>query len=163
MKMNKKETNFGAEELKNKIRWCCRQKEGIRIIDPNENLCREYLKEADDTLDGLALVRGKWKLIMAYYACYNALYSLLLKAGIKSEIHSCSIAVMAFIEGFDENDMVFMEKLKDDRINVQYYLKKKELDDETKVKDFVLKCKQIGEKLDIEKLRERIRRINEKN
>jgi len=144
------------EELRRKIRWCGKQKEGIRLIEPNENLCKEYLKEADSTLDDLMRITSKWKLIMAYYACYNALYALLLKAGIKSEIHTCTIALMAHIEGFDEEDIIFMENLKDDRINAQYYLKKKELRDESKVKDFVLKCKKAAAALDSQKLRKEL-------
>src|SRR3989344_6006062 len=88
-------------------------------------------------------------IIMVYYSCYSALYSILIKAGIKCEIHSCSIALMGMI-GFDKEDIKFMEKLKDDRTNVQYYLKEKELEDENKVKEFLLKCKNIGNEIDVQ-------------
>jgi uncharacterized protein (UPF0332 family) len=34
-----------------------------------------------------------WIATTAYYARYFALYALLMKIGIKSEIHDCSIAI----------------------------------------------------------------------
>ena len=149
--------------MNEKIKWCLRKKEGISIVEPNENLSNEYRKEADNTLETMLETKGKWKIIMAYYSCYSALYSILIKAGIKCEIHSCSIALMGMI-GFDKEDIKFMEKLKDDRTNVQYYLKEKELEDENKVKEFLLKCKDIANKIDAQKIKEIARQVqnNEK-
>ena len=149
--------------MNEKIKWCLRKKEGISIVEPNENLSNEYRKEADNTLETMLETKGKWKIIMAYYSCYSALYSILIKAGIKCEIHSCSIALMGMI-GFDKEDIKFMEKLKDDRTNVQYYLKEKELEDESKVKEFLLKCKDIANKIDAQKIKEIARQVqnNEK-
>ena len=144
--------------MNEKIKWCLRKKEGISIVEPNENLSNEYRKEADNTLETMLETKGKWKIIMAYYSCYSALYSILIKAGIKCEIHSCSIALMGMI-GFDKEDIKFMEKLKDDRTNVQYYLKEKELEDENKVKEFLLKCKNIGNEIDVQMVMEKIRQV----
>ena len=36
-----------------------------------------------------------------YYVCYNALYSLLVKCGIKCEIHDCNFKLM-FLFDFDK-------------------------------------------------------------
>ncbi|MEK6888041.1 MAG: hypothetical protein AABX14_03795 [Candidatus Aenigmatarchaeota archaeon] len=117
------------------------------------------MKEADDTLENVFTAKGKWKLITAYYACYNALYSVLMKCGIKCEIHDCTIELMGML-GFDTSDIKYMIKLKEDRIQAQYYLKNIQLKDESKSKEFILKCKAVLDSLDsgkIEKIREKIR------
>ncbi len=33
-----------------KLRWCCKQKAGLKIEKPNDNLAKEYLKSAEETL-----------------------------------------------------------------------------------------------------------------
>lgn len=103
-------------------------------------------------------LNGKWKVITAYYACYNALYSILMKAGVKSEIHDCTLSLMDFLE-FENHEKDFMMHLKVDRIDAQYYLKDKKLSDDKTVKQFVNKCKQILLE-DLSLFRERV--INEK-
>ena len=143
----------------NKLEWCCNKKNGITLIEPNDNLSDEYMKESDKTLDSLDLINDKWGLIMGYYACYNALYSLMMKMGIKSEIHDCSIELMKMIPQFSDDDINFIKNLKKDRIDAQYYLKDKVLDDKGKEKEFVLKCKQIKGELDTPSIREKLRRI----
>ena len=143
----------------NKIGWCCKQNKGIKLIEPNDNISNEYMKEANQTLGGLEPVSGKWKIIMAYYSCYNALYSILMKSGISSEIHDCSIALMNLINGFSQDDVSFMQELKGNRIEVQYYLKDKSLEDISLVKGFILKCKQISHEIQIEELRGKISKI----
>ena len=127
---------------KNKIAWCTKQAKGIKITDPKNHLCDSYIKEADETLENVFATKGKWKVITAYYACYNALYSILMKCGIKSEIHDCTIELMGLFE-FEGREIEFIRKLKKDRIQVQYYLKNIGLDDEKPVKEFILKCKQV--------------------
>ncbi|NOQ56162.1 MAG: hypothetical protein GQ477_05155 [Nanohaloarchaea archaeon] len=107
------------------------------------------------------MTKGKWKVITAYYACYNASYSILMRCGIKSEIHECTIELMNLFD-FDEHDIDYISKLKQDRIHVQYYLKEIQLDDEDDVKEFILKCKQILDSpgsLQIEEVRESLRKI----
>jgi len=98
------------------------------------------MNEADETLKNVFLTKGKWKLILSYYACYNALYSILMKCGIKSEIHECTIELMSLFD-FEENQVKFLRNLKDDRIANQYYLKNIELQSEKKISEFVLECK----------------------
>jgi len=149
----------------NKLKWCCKAKNGIKLIESNENLSKEYMKEANNTLDNLLLVKGNWKLIMGYYACYNALYSILMKIGIKSEIHECSIELMNLIDGFSKEDIILIKNMKKDRIDVQYYLKDKKLEDTNKIKSFIIKCKEIIETLDIVEVRSKLEKEmeNEEN
>jgi len=109
------------------------------------------MEEADATLENVFLTRGKWKLITAYYACYNALYSLLMKCGIKCEIHDCTIELMNLL-GFTRDDTDFMARLKEDRIQVQYYLKNIELKNEEDIKKFILRCKVLSNDLNSEKI-----------
>ena len=92
--------------------------------------------------------KDKWKNIAAYYTCYEALYAILMKLGIKCEIHECTIELMTLIPEFSSGDKIFLSELKTERTDVQYYLKKPEALDEQKIKEFVLKCKTIILKLD---------------
>lgn len=141
------------EALKENVRWCLKKPTGIKLIEPNENLCEQYFREADETITSMIAQTTKWQVIMAYYACYNALYGLLQKAGIKCEIHDCSIALMILISQFTPEDIKYMDQLKKHRISVQYYLKELPLEDVQKVKSFVLKCKHIRDDLQIDEFR----------
>ncbi|MFH0956957.1 MAG: hypothetical protein V1813_03770 [Candidatus Aenigmatarchaeota archaeon] len=135
---------------KGKLSWCRRQPKGIRLAEAKPHLSRSYMEEADETLQNFLSATGKWKTITAYYACYNALYSILMKCGIVCEIHDCTIELMGFFD-FTGEEKRFMTDLKDDRIKAQYYLKKIVFGDEDKVKTFLLKCKTILNGLSSEK------------
>src|SRR3989338_3388152 len=95
-----------------KIRWCLEQRKGIQVTELKPHLSKSYMEEADSTLESVFVTKGKWKLITAYYACYNALYSILMKCGIKCEIHECSIELMALFD-FTNEDIDYMRKLKE--------------------------------------------------
>ncbi|MCK5699252.1 MAG: hypothetical protein KAH93_05360, partial [Candidatus Aenigmarchaeota archaeon] len=136
---------------KNKLRWCMKQKKGIALTETKPHLSDSYMREADDTLENVLVTKGKWKVITAYYACYNALYSILMKCGIRSEIHDCSIELMALFD-FEESDIKYIRTLKQDRIQVQYYLEKIYLEDENNVRKFIFKCKQILNDLNSSKI-----------
>lgn len=125
----------------NKLEWCLKQRRGIRLIETNENLCQEYLKSSEENLDTMSKVIGKWKSITSYYACYESLYALLQKIGIKCEVHECTLEILNLIEGFDAKLKNFIIELKKERIDVQYYLKTPKKLDEKQVKEFVLACK----------------------
>ena len=142
-----------------KIAWCKEQKGGIELVEPNDNLSQAYFKDADLTLQSISKdeeKRNKWDLIMAYYACYNALYAIFMKAGIKCEIHDCSLSLMELVKGFDNADIKFVKDLKDKRIQAQYYLKSEKLENFNLVKQFIFKCKRIVENFDVEYLREKV-------
>ncbi|MFH1440349.1 MAG: hypothetical protein ABIG89_07295 [Candidatus Woesearchaeota archaeon] len=143
-----------------KLIWCCKQKRGITLIDFKYHLSESYLKEADETIEMMIVANKKWKVITGYYACYHALYSILMKAGVKSEIHDCTIELMKLFEEFNDEEYIFLKKLKKDRIDAQYYIKDVELKSEDNVKSFVIKCKLIlndFNKDKIERLRVTIR------
>ncbi len=137
--------------------WCKRQKKGIRLIEPNENVARDYFVKADNALIMASTVEsGEWKATGAYYACYDALYALLQMAGVKCKIHDCSIALMRFFD-FQNEDIEFVKGLKLNRINAQYYVGREfALGDTKMVKDFVLRCRKISKGADFGKIREKI-------
>ena len=132
------------------ISWCLKQNKGIKLITPNSNLSNSYVKDADNSLEAMDINKGKWKIIVAYYSCYNMLYALLMKAGIKSEIHDCTISLMNLF-GFEKNQIIFISNLKKKRINVQYYLKEERID-VRRIKSFVLVCKEKLLNLDESKI-----------
>jgi len=37
----------------NKIKWCLEQKRGIELVEPNDNLARAYLNDAEDSLESM--------------------------------------------------------------------------------------------------------------
>ncbi len=125
-----------------KIRWCLKKKVGLKVISPNLHISESYMQEANDTFDSMLNTKGKWKVIMAYYSSYNALYSILMKCGISSENHECTIEMMKML-GFSEKNCNYMKELKHKRIDVQYYLKKIELGETIGVKLILNECKKI--------------------
>lgn len=129
------------------------QPKGIKLIEPSEGISEEYFKRANEDLDAMEQCVGTWRVVIAYYACYSALYALLMRAGIKCEIHDCTLELVRLIDGLSESDYAFLTELKKNRINAQYYLKTVSLKDTSQVKNFVFKCKNQAEHLDIEKLR----------
>ena len=75
-----------------KINWCKSKKKGIKLINPNDNLAQEYYENAEETLRVLNKTKetgsNMWLSAQTYYTMYFAAYSLLMKIGVKSEIHS---------------------------------------------------------------------------
>ncbi len=154
------------------VSWCLKQKRGIKIEDPNDNLCSVYLKKAKSALNMLSSASEKdeveWIATTAYYARYIAFYSLLQKCGIKSEIHDCTISLMRFL--FIEENLIeekFCNELqlaKELRVDTQYYVaeeldKEKLKTDSETARNFVLKMEEVIENLTgekINKLREKL-------
>jgi len=139
------------------LAWCKKQKNGIELVEPNLLLSNRYILESDDSLMVMLNTPGKWKVITAYYACYNALYAILMKAGIKCEIHDCSLELMRVFD-FNSSEIAFMKKLKQDRIDAQYYLKNVSLNDEGRIKSFIIRCKLILKEMNFDKVK-KIREI----
>jgi uncharacterized protein (UPF0332 family) len=113
----------------NTIQWCLKQKKGIRLIEPNENLAKAYIKKAKGSLHtmdaALHINETDWVITTAYYARYFALYALLMKLGIKSEIHDCSIAIAQLLAKhgiLHQNLSSDLSKAKQTRIESQYYI-----------------------------------------
>lgn len=125
-----------------KIKWCKKQAKGIILIEPNENISKSYIEKADESLEMIEKATQSWKVICSYYACYDSLYALYIKAGIKCEIHECSLELMKLFN-FEKKYIEFMKQLKEDRINVQYYVNQKFTVPDIKiVKSFILKIKE---------------------
>ena len=124
------------------IGWCKKQSRGISLIEQKLHLSKAYLKDAYDSLKVCSNSEGKWQVITGYYSCYNAFYSILMKCGIKCEIHDCTIKLMKLFD-FSDAEIKFLEKLKRDRIQSQYYIKDINLGDVNPVKEFILKCEEI--------------------
>jgi hypothetical protein len=138
------------------IDWCKKQLRGISLIGSNLDLGKSYLEDSYGSLKVALNSEGKWRVVTAYYACYDALYGILMKCGIKSEIHDCSIKLMELFD-FSNEDVVFMKKMKQDRINSQYYRMEIKLNDLNRVKEFIFRCERIYRDLDdgrINKIRE---------
>lgn len=117
-----------------RISWCKKQINGIQFIEPNLNLSNEYYKSAEESLRVLKVIKETNSNIliatMKYYTEYFAVYSILMKLGIKSEIHDCTIAAINFLE--EENIVKrglsnLLDKDKGLRIDNQYYLKNKQI------------------------------------
>ena len=125
-----------------KIKSCLLQKKGIRLIKPNNNICNSYMLKSEESLEMVFIANNTWKIISSYYACYDILYALFQKTGIKCEIHDCSVELMKLFD-LNEDDIIFMKELKQERILAQYYINKdvKEID-VSKVKSFVLTIKE---------------------
>ena len=86
----------------NKLSWCKEQAKGISIIEPNLILSDSYLKEAAYNLLQMTKVEGKLKVVLGYYACYSAIYSLLIRVGVKCEIHDCTLSLLEHIPALSE-------------------------------------------------------------
>lgn len=109
------------------IKWCARQRRGIRLVDASGRLRQAHRKKSRESIAALeALVgsgAGTWAASASYYAKYHAVYALFMQVGIKCEIHDCTVA--AFRRAFGDASL---ESLADDlaaskktRVSTQYY------------------------------------------
>jgi uncharacterized protein (UPF0332 family) len=151
-----------------KLNWCCRQKKGIKIIDPNDNLAKEYITSSEDTLIVLQDIKNQsnmWLATTKYYCEYFAVYALLMKLGVKCEIHDCTVELCKFLEQEKMIPNGFANVLEDDkdlRIDNQYYLKNRKVDvDLDDLRNFVFTLKQITNSLTLEQVTEFRENINE--
>ncbi len=148
----------------NKIRWCLKQSKGIKLTEPNDSISENHIRESWSDFDMIEKVNKKWKTVTSYYSCYNSVYAILVKIGIKCEIHDCTIALMDLI-GFDKENIKFLDSLKRERVDIQYYLLPSSLDiDKSKVLEFLNRCKEIIKDMNdlkIEKIRKEIKEVLE--
>ncbi len=117
----------------------------MRLIEPNNGLAEEYFRNAEETLRVTNLIKNSgsnmWLATQKYYTEYMAAYSILMKIGIKSEIHSCTIEVIGLLEKAKLLDFNFSKILDDDknlRIDNQYYLKNKPVEFDPKAMGSIL-------------------------
>ena len=108
------------------IKWCCKKKEGIKLVDSNDNLALSYSKMAEKAIGTMAREKN-YNLMFAisacYYSMYYSLYSIMMKIGVKCEIHSCSLQFMKqFLKEFySEEDVKIIKRAFDLRNIAQYY------------------------------------------
>lgn len=109
----------------NKLAWCFKLKDGLKMAEPNERLAKSYLEEAKSSLERAEKnFRDRdllWTTVVIYYAEYYALYSFLQRIGIKCENHACSILAASVLLGQDKIKTI--EGHKDKRIDAQYYMR----------------------------------------
>ena len=130
------------------LEWCLQVKKGIKLVEPNQNLAKGYEEKAVETLKLLKTIESaSWRVVFAYYAIYYKVYSLLQELGIKSELHSCTIALLRFLGA--EQLANSLEDMKKRRENAQYYVRKRVLN--VKIEE-VLKFFH-----DVDELREKLR------
>src|SRR3989338_6976484 len=143
-----------------KIKWCAKQKQGLSIIEPNSDLANAYIKKAEEALESMRVnIIKDWKISTAYYTVYFSLYAILIKIGIKCEIHSCTIefARRFLKEFFSEEELEFTEDSLKARIDSQYYVDRIVPDEQydkmiKKAPEFLVKCKSILVKLNEKKI-----------
>ena len=152
-----------------KIKWCLNKKEGISLIEPNSNLSEAYMKKAEEALASMRINTIKdWKISTAYYSMYFSLYSILMKIGIKCEIHSCTVefAKVFLSKYFSESDLDLLSDSLKARIDSQYYVDRTVPDKQynkmvQEAPNFLIKCKEILLKLpekEIKKIRESLQK-----
>ena len=108
-----------------KLKWCFKKEQGLRMIEPNKNLAQAYLVKAEEALTSLRINTIKdWKISTAYYTIYFSLYALLMRIGIRCEIHSCTISfVQHYLASyFTPEELVFFERALETRVDAQYYV-----------------------------------------
>ena len=139
-----------------KLAWCKKQKNGIELIETNPNLSQEYIEKAENALRAVNALEGnkEWQISSAYYAMYFSLYAILMKLGIKCEIHTCTIEIMKkiLIKYFSNEEINLLQKSLTARIDSQYYTDR-DVKEEQRINmvenasKFHLKCKEIAIKL----------------
>jgi uncharacterized protein (UPF0332 family) len=143
------------------LKWCLRQKRGIRLTAPSDNLVKAYLEKSRNALKSMEVNAqagiAEWTVSASYYAKYFAVYALLSKIGVKCEIHDCTIALFGYLFGNMEFHHLVRElrQSKDDRVDVQYYSRevKTSLDDTMQqTKKFVLQVEELIDGLNAEKI-----------
>jgi len=123
----------------------------LSLIEPNADLAEAYVKKAEEALESMRVnIIKDWKISTAYYALYFSLYAVLVKTGIKCEIHSCTIEfAKRFLKGFfSGEDLGFMEDSLKARIDSQYYIDRTVPDLQyakmlQETPGFLVKCKSI--------------------
>ena len=78
------------------VRWCLQKNGGLELVEPNSTMAGSYIKMAEESIDALQNLEKSrlWTAVTAYYIFYYSLYSLMMRLGVKCEIHSCSLEFM---------------------------------------------------------------------
>ena len=153
-----------------KIKWCLKAKNGLELIEPNEDLSKAYIKKAEDSLRAVSVLKDNkdWEISSAYYTMYFSLYAILMKIGLKCGIHSCTISFMRHFlnKNFTSEEIELIEKSQKARIDAQYYSDRNISDELYKgiIKNlplFLAKCKDVLNQINEETIKNIRNKINE--
>jgi uncharacterized protein (UPF0332 family) len=128
---------------------------------PNEDLAAAYLRKSEDAMEAMHSVASRdWKISAGYYSLYFSLYSVLMKIGIKSENHVCTIGIMQhlLLDLFTCEECDLLEQARLARVKTQYYTTSdvsSAFDDtlDAEVPHLLVKCRGIVDRLDAKKVR----------
>lgn len=142
------------------LEWCKQQKHGIKKVEPSDNVAEDYIDNAEESLRILKEIKDTkskiWIATTKYYIEYFAFYAVMMRIGVKSEIHDCTIEVADWLEDrgvVDEETVKELERSKELRIENQYYLKNKSVEvDIDQLRDFILRMKKIKDQLTRDRL-----------
>jgi len=145
------------------VRWCLKIKNGFELVEPNKNMSDSYLKMAEESLKAIRNnAESKiWTASTAYYTLYYSLYAVMMRVGVKCEVHQCSIEFMKkFLDGFySKEDVKLIESAFESRKDLQYYPNR--LIDQSKLDfvkagaiDFFVKTKDILVKISDSRVKE---------
>ena len=111
------------------LKWCCNKKEGIKLIKPNDNLSSGYTQMAENAIGTMNREKSlnlQFAISACYYSMYYSLYSILMKIGVKCEIHTCTLEFMKklLLDFYSEEDYKIISKAFEVRNTSQYYVDK---------------------------------------
>lgn len=147
------------EKDETRLKWCLKQRKGIRIIKPSENLIKAYQEKSRNALRSMDVNAREgiteWAISASYYAKYFAVYALLSKIGVRCEIHDCTITLFEYLfqHRLPPEILGELRKSKSDRIETQYYTRKITIDLDQSMKDtktFILEIEKILDSLNKE-------------
>jgi uncharacterized protein (UPF0332 family) len=132
-------------------------------------LANAYIKKAEEALESMRInIIKDWKISTAYYTIYFSLYAVLMKLGVKSEIHSCTLefAKRFLTDFFEKNELNFTEDSLKARVDSQYYIDRTVPDEQyhkmiQKAPEFLVKCKSVLIRLNekkVNKIRDRFQK-----
>ncbi|MDD9953756.1 MAG: hypothetical protein OXR66_05460 [Candidatus Woesearchaeota archaeon] len=105
------------------IKKCCKITNGIELTKPSRTLATSYLRKARASLQTLQAISEKdWKIVTSYYAIYFSLYAILVRIGVKCEIHACTITFVEVLlkKYFTPADINFFRQAAKTRVAAQY-------------------------------------------
>lgn len=144
-----------------RLQWCLRQRYGIRLTKPSENLFKAYQQKSREALRSMEVNAEAgiidWTVSASYYAKYFAVYAILCRIGAKCEIHDCTIELFAYLfrKEVSAHHIQDLRESKDERIEHQYYTSTKKVDAKTlskKTEDFVLELEKLADGLNNQKI-----------
>jgi len=106
------------------------------LIESNINLADSYIKMAENAIGTMSRERefnSLFAISACYYSMYYSLYAILMRIGVKCEIHSCTLEFMrSFLDKFyTKEEINIISKAFSARNTAQYYADKI-IDEKTK-------------------------------